>query len=161
MVPAGRGYNVGGSRATPSSDPRLVNNAREVASLLGKQMDPKGLRFDSFVHRSFSPSYPLGKISVHITDISTMHQNIQIINVLDCVNGATRTFSSYFTDEDKALDTIARLGQYWVAEHGGMYLGYVKDEDGYCVKKDEEIVLIYYIQTLVDFVTDNYVDPVI
>lgn len=52
----------------PSSNPRLVNNAREVASPLGKRMDPKGLRFDSFVHRSFTPSFPLCKIPVHIRE---------------------------------------------------------------------------------------------
>ena len=89
-----------------------------------------------------------------------MHQNIQIINVYDGVNAATYTFSSYFTDEAKALDTIERLANYWVVEHGGMYCGYIKDEDGYCVKKDDEIVMIYYIQTLVDFVTDNVADSI-
>lgn len=89
-----------------------------------------------------------------------MHQNIQIINIYDGVNAATYTFSSYFTDEAKVLDTINRLANYWVVEHGGMYCGYIKDEDGYCVKKDDEIVMIYYIQTLVDFVTDNVADSI-
>lgn len=89
-----------------------------------------------------------------------MTQNIQIINVYDGVNAGTYTFSSYFKDEDKALDTVARLANYWVKEHGGMYVGYVKDEDGYCVKKDDEFVMIYYIQTLVDFVTDNVADSI-
>lgn len=89
-----------------------------------------------------------------------MTQNIQIINVYDDVNAATYTFSSYFKDQSKAEDTVARLGQYWVKEHGGTYVGYVKDEDGYCVKVDEEFVMIYYIQTLVDFVTDNVADSI-
>jgi len=89
-----------------------------------------------------------------------MHQNIQIINVYDGINAATYTFSSYFTDQSKAEDTVSRLGQYWTKEHGGEYVGFVESEDGYCVKKDDEFILIYYIQTLVDFVTDNVVDSI-
>ena len=89
-----------------------------------------------------------------------MNQNIQIINVYDGVNAATYTFSSYFQDQSKAEDTIHRMGQYWVKEHGGEYVGFVEDEDGYCVKKDNDIVMIYYIQTLVDFVTDNVADSI-
>lgn len=89
-----------------------------------------------------------------------MTNNIQIINVYDGVNAGTYTFSSYFSDEATAHDTIERLANYWVQEHGGMYVGYVKDEDGFCVKKDDEFVMIYYVQTLVDFKTDNIADSI-
>lgn len=86
--------------------------------------------------------------------------NIIIINVFDAINTGTYTFSSYFSDESTAHDTINRLANYWVTEHGGQYVGYVKDEDGFCVKKDEEFVMIYYIQTLVDFQLDNIADSI-
>lgn len=97
---------------------------------------------------------------------------VTIINVYDGINASTYTFNQYYTDtrngpgktdaEDNALAAVNAMGQYWVSQHGGTYLGFDAEEGGYVVKDPQgEVAMIYYLQTLTFAGAENLADKII
>lgn len=70
------------------------------------------------------------------------------------------TFPNYFADESTALKTVVAMAEFWAQNQGGTYVGYVKDEDAYCVRKGEEFVKFYSIQSLTSFETENIIERI-
>lgn len=85
---------------------------------------------------------------------------ISIINVYDGVNATTFTFGTYYKDAETASDLAARMASYWAREHGGDYKGFVPAENGIVVEKDNEVAMIYYVQTLVSHETESVIERI-
>lgn len=87
---------------------------------------------------------------------------ITIINVSEeTEDGFTSyTFPNFFADENIATTTIASMAAYWAQQNNGNYVGFVKDEDAYCVKKDGKLMKFYSIQTLSSFETENVIERI-
>lgn len=87
---------------------------------------------------------------------------IYIINVSEELeNGfSSYTFPNYFADESTAQSTIVALASFWAEQRGGTYVGYVKDEDAYCVRKDDKFVKFFSIQSLTSFETESVIERI-